>query len=150
MSRSLSPERRALLLHYLEEQPGHAPGDDFLMYEWLAAERVLLQTGELVGPASVAADRTDSNPLPEHPASRPACPPIRETMGQIIPFPQRALRSQSLTPDQAMKYEMMNALSDELPFIKELLELDGQKIDYLFSQLASVFYGDTPYRSEKE
>lgn len=102
----------------------------------LSPERVLLQTGELVGPASVAADRTDSNPLPERPASRSACPPINETMGQVIPFPQRALTSQALTPEQAMKYEM-NALSDDLPFIKELLEPDGQKIDYLFSQLAS-------------
>ncbi|OMF23224.1 hypothetical protein BK134_26955 [Paenibacillus peoriae] len=78
MSRSLSLERRALLLRYLEKQPGHAPGEDFLMYEWLAAERALLQTGELTGPTA--------HP---YPSVWPACPPISEAMGQVFPFPQR-------------------------------------------------------------
>ncbi|MET3207399.1 UNVERIFIED_CONTAM: hypothetical protein ABIC26_000333 [Paenibacillus sp. PvR008] len=57
-------------------------------------------------------NRIDGNYLPERPASRPACPPIREPMGRFIPFPQRTLTNKSLTPDQAMKYEMMNALNE--------------------------------------
>lgn len=126
VSRTLSYERYEVIRQYVHDAN---PQEEHKVYEFLDAERKLIQTGVLDGPQPVVvADHLVSAEEPES--------------AKIIPFPVQRAEPTDLTPEQKLKYKILQLM--HLPYIDALMDSNGERIDNCFKQVALLLF-DEPH-----
>lgn len=133
--RTLTDERRKQIQSHLEltQEPYQWPGY-FRPIDWEAAKRDLIRSGKLRGfpLADPCIQKIEPQPINQQP----------ERSAEIVPFPLPAKKEiENLTPEQRLKYDILEGIQPALQKLGYQLIEEGDKIDALFKRVANQIYG---------
>lgn len=140
VGRTLTDERRQRIQAHLEKtkEPYQWP-NYYRPIDREAAERDLVRVGELKGfpPADPCLKQIEPRPMDTKPTdSQPKKP------GEVIRFPAPSKTGiENLTPEQRLKYEILEVIKPALQKLGYELTEEGDKIDTLFKRVANQIYG---------
>lgn len=130
--RTLTDERRQRIQAHLENtrEPYQLP-DYYRPIDREAAERDLIESGELKGYplADPRIQAIEAQPIDRQP----------EQLAEVIPFPGQEIIT--LTPEQRLKYEILEGIQPALKKLGYELIEEGDKIDALFKRVAYQMFG---------
>ncbi|WP_068505881.1 LPD29 domain-containing protein [Paenibacillus kribbensis] len=134
-TRVLTPERRESILQHLQNTFESDIDGYFPPADWEAAERQLVDKGELKGEAAPTMERSLNAEQPEGAAA------AGKPLAKVIPFPLQEQPSQALTPEQEFKYFLLELSAPIILGLEQKLIRNGKAVDELFTLVANQIYG---------